>query len=148
MNLYQDRVENVSWLLITNGVVYDFKVVFSVPITAKAGDIIGVTFRTEVTNQQVYNVGTGSYILLGNSSTDTIMSPSKCILRPAGENVTPAMHHQLIAGSCGHPFAEDFTGFVNVVIYAVTNSPSAGPGATLTVEQNYGQLDVFHYPLV
>lgn len=138
---YFDKTENVQWLLLTDGNTWSFHVVYSVPISAKAGDIISVTFESEITNPQTYLIQTGRYIVLGNSATDT--AQSKSILPAAGENVTPQMHHHIVDGSCSHTFTEDFSGFVNVVQYAI--SSAAGSGAGVMVEQGYGRLDVLHF---
>jgi hypothetical protein len=142
LNLYQDKVEKAPWLLIMQSKnAYDFKVCYSVPISAKAGDIIYASFRGEVTSEQPYNVQIGSFVTLGVSATDT--SLSKSILPPAGGNVTPAEHHKVFAGGSAWPFTSDFDGFVNVVLYA--NSSAAGPGQTIEVMQGYGKLDVMHF---
>lgn len=138
---YFDKLENVQYLNITDGSYYDMAVVHSVPITAKAGDIISVSFESEITNPQSYLFQTGRYIVLGDTAVDTTIA--KAILRPAGENLTPQVHHQIVSGSCAHTFVEDFTGFVNVCQYAI--SSAAGPGAQAIVEQNYGRLDVLHF---
>lgn len=138
-----DSTENAQWINITDGNTWAFYVAYSVPITAKAGDIISVTFESEITNPQTYLIQTGRFIVLGDTATDT--AQSKSILRAAGENVTPQMHHQIVDGSCAHTFTEDFDGFVNAVVYCI--SSAAGPGAQALLEQGYGRLDVLHFPV-
>lgn len=138
---YFDKTENSQWLLITDGNSWSFHVVYSVPISARAGDIIQVSFESEITNPQSYLFQTGRFIILGDSATDT--TQAKAILPAAGENLTPQVHHQIVSGSCVHTFVEDFEGFVNVVQYAI--SSAAGPGAGALVEQGYGRLDVLHF---
>lgn len=138
---YFDKLENVQYLNLTNGNSYDMAVVYSVPISAKAGDVISVSFESEITNPQSYLFQTGRYIVLGDTALDTAIA--KAILRPAGENLTPQVHHQIVSGSCAHTFVDDFTGFVNVCQYAI--SSAAGPGAQAIVEQHYGRLDVLHF---
>lgn len=142
INLYSDTTENVPWLLIINSATsYNFKVIYSVPITAKKGDIIQASFRGEVTSEQVYNVQIGTFIKLGTSAIDSALT--NLILPAAGENVIPAVHHMVINGTCSYTFTADFTGFINVVGYA--NSTAAGSDNTLTVEQGYGRLDVLQF---
>lgn len=136
-----DATENIQWLNITDGNSWSFHVAYSVPISAKAGDIISVTFESEITNPQTYLIQTGRFIVLGDTATDT--AQSKSILRAAGENVTPQMHHQIVAGSCSHTFTADFEGFVNAVVYCI--SSAAGSGAQALLEQGYGRLDVLHF---
>lgn len=136
-----DTTENIQWLNITDGNSWSFHVAYSVPISAKAGDIISVTFESEITNPQTYLIQTGRFIVLGDTATDT--AQSKSILRAAGENVTPQMHHQIVAGSCSHTFTTDFEGFVNAVVYCI--SSAAGSGAQAILEQGYGRLDVLHF---
>ena len=138
---YWDATENAQWLNITDGNSWAFYVAYSVPISAKAGDIISVTFESEITNPQTYLIQTGRFIVLGDTATDT--AQSKSILRAAGENVTPQMHHQIVDGSCAYTFTADFTGFVNAVVYCI--SSAAGPGAQALLEQGYGRLDVLHF---
>lgn len=139
--LYSDKTENLQWLTISNGVTYNMQGVYSVPISAKTGDIIDVSFEGEVTNPQNYNLEVGSYIVLGSTATDT--AQSKSILRAQGENLTPVGHHMVVEGACKYEFSIDFTGFVNVVMYS--NSTAVGSGQQIEVMQSYGQLDVLHF---
>lgn len=139
--LYSDKTENLRWLTISNGVSYNMQVVYSVPISAKSDDIIDVSFEGEVTNPQNYTLELGSYIVLGDTETDT--TQSKSILRAQGENLTPVGHHMVVEGACKHKFSSDFTGFVNVVMYS--NSTAVGSGQQVEVMQSYGQLDVLHF---
>lgn len=139
--LLSDKTENLQWLPISNGVTYNMQVVYSVPISAKIGDIIDVSFEGEVTNPQNYNLEVGSYIVLGNTATDT--AQSKSILRAQGENLTPVGHHMVVEGACKYEFSSDFAGFVNVVMYS--NSSAVGSGQQIEVMQSYGQLDVLHF---
>lgn len=139
---YSDSTENITFLrVIASSTSYDFKVCYSVPISAKAGDIIQASFRAEITTTQTYTLQTGSFIVLGSSPTDT--AQSKSILPAAGENTTLVLHHQLIDGACAHTFVSDFTGFVNVVLYS--NSTAAGSDHTIEVMPGYGRLDVLHF---
>lgn len=139
---YFDKTENVQYLNITNGQSWSFHVGYSVPISAKKGDIISVTFESEITNPQSYLIQTGRFIILGDTPTET--TQSKSILPAAGENLTPQLHHQIVAGSCAHTFADDFDGFINVVLYSI--SSAAGAGAQAILEPSYGRLDVLHFP--
>lgn len=141
--LYSDKTENVKYINITQGAPYRFFVGYSVPISAKAGDIISVSFESEITNPQNYIFQTGRFIVLGNSPTDT--AQSKSILPAAGENLLVSVHHQIVSGSTCHEFAEDFDGFVNVVFYAISTSASAAGNQQAILEQNYGRLDVLHF---
>lgn len=141
INHYSDNVEKIHWLGITTGASYDFRVCYSVQIAAKKGDIIQASFRAEATTEQSYTVQTGSFIVLGDTISDT--TQSKSILPAVGENFTQVLHHQVISGACAYTFINDFTGFVNVIVYSI--STAAGAGATIEIMQNYGRLDVLHF---
>lgn len=141
-NLYSDSTEGIQNLVIVNSATqYLFNTLYSVPITAKKGDVINAAFRGEITNPQSYNVQVATFIKLGTTATDSALT--NLLLPAAGENVTPAMHHMMISGQCAYEFTDDYTGFVNVVIYA--NSNAAGVDNVIFVDQGYGRLDVLHF---
>lgn len=139
--LTKSVTEKFQWLSIKDGVSYLFKCGYSLPVSAKKDDIIQVSFRSEFTNPQNYTAEVGSYIVLG--STDTDIAQSKSICAATGENVTPAMHHIVVNGTCNHQFKEDFSGFVNVVFYS--NSTAAQSGQQIELMQGYGYLDVLQF---
>lgn len=142
--LYSDKVEKFQWLTIGKGAPnYNFQVAYSLPVSAKKGDIIGVKFEAEITNPQNYTVGVCRYIILGSSPTDTVRTIGNMILKGKGENVTSVIHHGLVVGGGDYEFKEDFDGFVNLVLYA--DSTAAGSGQQIQLEQGYGQLDIMHF---
>lgn len=141
--LYSDKTENVKYINITRGAPYRFFVGYSVPISAKAGDIISVSFESEITNPQSYLFQTGRFVILGSTPTDT--TQSKSILPAAGENLTPQAHHQIVSGAVCHEFDLDFEGYVNVVFYAISTAASAAGNQQAILEQGYGRLDVLHF---
>lgn len=139
--LYSDKTENFHWLTIGNGIAYNMQVAYYVPISAKSGDVIDVSYEAEVTNPQNYTLEVGSYIVLGTTSSDT--DQSKSILRAKGENLTVVGHHLVVQGCCKYIFLADFSGFINVVMYS--DSTAVGAGQQIELMQNYGQLDVMHF---
>ena len=139
--LYTDTTENVSSIKITSSAFAnpstDFRVVYSVPVTVLAGDLMHVMGQFEVTNYP-YNVGVGCEIILASSPTDTVSTDY--LAERTFTNLHPNMAH-LVENPHGMKiFAEDWTGYVNLVVWA--GAGVAGPSDYLTVEQGYGELDV------
>lgn len=133
-----DTTENVTSLpvptLVQNS---DKRVVYSVPITAAAGDKMIFSFAGEVTNPYNYNLMLGRGTILA-ASADAVLGT--VLTRFATENITPGEHHKIFGGSGIHTFTAAFSGFLNVVIYAGASAAQAGHAAP--VEQGYGRLDV------
>ena len=133
----QDVTANVTFLPVPNDVQdSDKRVVYSVPVTAVAGDKMIFTLSGSVTNQHNFNVMLGRGAVLANTPTAVWGS---IVLPFATENITPAIHHKIYDGSAVYTFQEAFTGHLNVVLYA---GSSASAGHTVIVEQGYGRLDV------
>lgn len=133
-----DTTENVTSLPVPTLVQNtDKRVVYSVPITAAAGDKMIFSFAGEVTNPYTYNMMLGRGAILAESA-DAVSGI--VLTRFATENITPAEHHKIFGGSGVHTFNSAFNGFLNVVIYA--GAGVAQPGHEAPVEQNYGRLDV------
>jgi hypothetical protein len=133
-----DTTENVTLLPVTTLVQNtDKRVVYSVPVTAAAGDKMIFSFAGEVTNTKTYNMMLGRGVILATSA-DAVSGI--VLTRFATENITPAEHHKIFGGSGVHTFNSAFSGFLNVVIYA--GAGVAQPGDVAPVEQGYGRLDV------
>lgn len=133
----QDVTANVTFLPVPNDVQdSDKRVVYSVPVTAAAGDKMIFTLSGSVTNQHNFNVMLGRGAVL--ASTPTAVWGS-IVLPFATENITPAIHHKIYDGAAVYTFQSAFSGHLNVVIYA---GSSASAGHTVIVEQGYGRLDV------
>lgn len=134
----KSTTEKITSLPVPNVVQNsDKRVVYSVPITASAGDKMIFSFAGEVTNPYAYNMMLGRGAIL-STADDSVLGT---ILLPfATENITPGEHHKIFGGAAMHSFAAAFSGFLNIVIYAGADSALSGQAAP--VEQGYGRLDV------
>jgi hypothetical protein len=137
MQYYQDISENVTQLDIYTTAK---KVIYSVAIPQiNANQVLQMTAAFEATNPYTYNVMIGSAIFLSDSATST----AGIILDPGNAyNITPGNHHGVVvkARNWQAPFSY-INKFVNVVAWAA--SVNASPGHMLTIEQQYGHLDVY-----
>ena len=138
--LIQDQTENVATLPVSKAAsTAPRAVIYSAPISARAGDIISCLATFEVTNDVGINVVVGRYMTLAAAAGDTAkLEP--LIVKAATENVIPDTHHMICTLVGAHQFTTDFDGVINVVAYAA--SSRATSGMKLTVHQDYGKLDV------
>lgn len=143
--VYRDNVENIQYLPVTQetGVVRNNA--YSVgPISVPPNSLVEIFFQCELTNNLGYNVGVGRQIIRTTSAASTTGTP----INPAVmSNSTPAEHHYVLVH-----FGSEVVGstgltnvYYNVPLWLV--STSATPGATMTLEQGYGQLVVKVTPM-
>lgn len=116
-------------------------VVFSLgPFTVTTDDLIVAMAEFEVTtNEDTYNVGVWSQIILGTSSSDTTPVSNGELTDNNGRNITLDMNHDTHA-KCGmiRSPVNSSQLYVNFRAYANSTSGTANP----SVEQDYGHMDV------
>jgi hypothetical protein len=143
--VYSDKTENIINLPVTQetGVVRNNA--YSVgPISIPPNSLVEIFFQCELTNNLGYNVGVGRQIIRTTSAAST----TGTAINPAVmSNSTPAEHHYVLVH-----FGSEVVGstgltnvYYNVPLWLV--STSATPGATMTLEQGYGQLVVKVSPM-
>ncbi len=115
------------------------------------GSVVHLHSQFEVTNDLGYNVMVAHALMF--HPQETIVTNAKAFpdgrfvapAYPAGENVTPRMHHgfRTLAGTL--TVSEEMEGWASVVIYAASNQRN---GPKLTVHARYGGLSavVFREP--
>jgi hypothetical protein len=121
------------------------RVIYSVPVTLKAGDIVLVNGQTEVTNDVVKLAMFCTYLILSDSETGVTQDWTDVFTKPLGTNLdTHYIHHHSEKISASVKMDHDFTGYLNFVGYARTapqmlikNRPRI-----LTVNQGYGNMAV------
>lgn len=110
------------------------RVLYSVPVIAKAGDILVLTVASELTNPNAQIVGVGRFFALGGTPIDTnsqLISPARVGYIFGGGNHTALDH------ATQHVFDADFAGFVNFIAYAY--SPAGGADIIVNGWQANGQ---------
>lgn len=111
------------------------RVVFSQQVSVRAGDVILVLAKFEITNPYQYNIMGARYTLLCNSAGATNGTE---ITEAASMNVTPAIHHDIHVDVGTMTVANGGTKYINVIAWAAASSPGANDA--LVVEQDYGRL--------
>lgn len=136
--LYSDGTENVSTVPIkANPGDGDMRVVYSVAVSALAGDLLEAMGQYEVTNDVGYNVGIGCGLVLASTSTGV---NGDALAKNTMTVCTPDIHHHVGRPHGMKKFASNWSGYANLVVWAA--SSAAVTGDTITVEAGYGQVDV------
>jgi hypothetical protein len=137
--------ERINTLPLTQGSPYTRRSVFSIELPElKAGDVISARGTFEVTNDNAYNVMAARLLLIGDTGGATTGTD---ISEAAGFNVTPAMHHGVIMDFGSYVVPADLPAGkrLNMVAYAAASAAPVS-GAEITVEQDYGRLEVMVIP--
>lgn len=134
----EDTFEHTKLLPVSPWTLHP-EVIYSVHVEeASKGDILSITTSFEVTNDLPYNVMISSAIVLTNSEVEV---KGVALDRPSAWNVTPDMHHGVVNRCRQFKLPEDISNkYVNVIAGAA--SDAAKPNDVLTVEQQYGHLDL------
>ena len=108
----------------------------------KAGDIIQVFARAEITNDLGYNVELQcslKWTTSAGNTTGTNVTPE------SGYNLTPDMHHGIVQmGAVFDVPADSSSMNMSFICYAGGGS-STGPTDKVRVEPNYGYMHILHY---
>ena len=115
----------------------------------QAGDVVDVTGQFEVTNNLGFNVMLAHFLTINGSHHDgNFIAPAY----PAGENVTPGMHHGYRSVQGSFEVTDellrrlDGSHTIPVELYAYAASDdSSGPSQTIVVEHGYGGLVAIVY---
>lgn len=94
---------------------YVMKVIYSVGVTASAGESVVIMAQAEVTNFNGVEVGVGRFLALGSSQTDvngTRLTPAR--IDYAWDNT----NHSTLNETCVYEFSTDFNGYINFIGYA------------------------------
>lgn len=122
---------------------YEFYTLYSLHLPdLLEGDIVDVSTQFEATNDLGFNVMFSHFVQIQSAETVWIglksfpSDPFVVPCYPAGENITPGMHHghRSISGDYVIPSDGDY--WISVIVYAA--SSAAGYGDTLQIEQGYG----------
>jgi len=148
----ETKKELVASIPITQGNNLYTAVVYSVklPALVKAGQVLSITSRLEVTNTYAYNIGVGRFMKIAGSSGDSwlLYDTANYVTQPVEESVTPNNHHWVLDGSRNYYVKNDINnGYINVVVYAVASLSNVAWTDLLTVEPGYGHLDVVILPI-
>jgi hypothetical protein len=96
--------------------------VCSVAVTGLAGDVIDLHSQFEVTNENNFNVGVGSFICRGTDAND-VEGPK--VVRATVMNCTPGMHH-LVGRPANHDILPaDGTFYYNLCLYGLSSSATS-----------------------
>lgn len=117
------------------------RVIFSliVPELA-AGDILQVMSEFQVTNDLGYNVMCMSQVILAENENAVV---GREITEANGRNVTPAAHHDSFPKVGSLTVDTEGTKYVNVVAWCAASN--AEPGASVTIDADYGRLSIIRY---
>ena len=116
----------------------------------------------EATNDCGYDVGFGTWLMIGGDSSRTVPDPSRgeaYLGFPSGYNITNGNyqlpgaadrsfgHHGSVTRSTVFVVPKGISGtrFVNLIAYAQTDKLDCKKGGGLTVEKGAGQLNVMHF---
>lgn len=140
-----------------------YQVIFSIEVERLSEhDVIQVSADIEATNDCGYDVGFGTWLMIGNDSSRTIPDSAMgeaYLSYPSGYNITNGnyqlpgaggrsfMHHGLVTRSTIFVVPKGMSGrrYVNLVAYAQTDKLDCKKGGGLSVEKGNGQMNVLHF---
>lgn len=138
LNVWHGNSGDASERAATLPMPTEKRVVFSVEVPDLAiGDVLIALGEIQVTNPYTYNAMLGSQVILADTPTATAGTE---VTEAATTNITPAMHHYLMARVGSHVASRSDRRFANLVAYA--SASLAQTGDALTVDNDYGRLAV------
>ena len=138
--LDEQRQEQSTTLVITDGVHIQQTKIYSTCFSMAYASIADVRWQAEVTNPYQFNVGIGS-VLRGWDYAPNGEIVSFDVVPPVMSNVTPEEHHKVISGSYLNRVKFQYDGTVRcyaLMMWAVSD----GGSGVITVEKGYGYLQV------
>lgn len=140
-----------------------YSVIFSIPVGGLAErDVLQVSAEMEATNDCSYDVGFGTWLVIGTDASSTVPNAAKgesYMSYPSGYNITNGNyqipgaadrsfgHHGPVTRSTVFVVPKGMSGtrYVNFVAYAQTDKLDCRKGNGLTVENGAGHLSVIHF---
>jgi len=140
-----------------------YTVIFSIPVAGLAErDVLQVSAEMEATNDCSYDVGFGTWLVIGTDASSTVPNAARgesYMSYPSGYNITNGNyqipgaadrsfgHHGSVTRSTVFVVPRGMSGtrYVNFVAYAQTDKLDCRKGNGLTVEKGAGHLSVIHY---
>lgn len=115
-----------------------FKIAYSVPISANVDDVLIVTSQYEITSNLYYQTGVGTYLVLSDTASSHL---GKLLTQATMTNVIVTGNHHLIGNpNTIYKFTENFSGYINLVLYAASSACTGGCIDTLRLEPGYGNV--------